>query len=330
MINFETPVLLIIFNDPIKSNITFEKIRALRPKFLYISSDGPRNGIEDEMDRCLEARKIVDKIDWKCNLKTFFRDVNSGSAGKGVYMALDWFFSDVEEGIVLEYDVVPNLDFFYFCESLLVKYRSNQDVMVISGSNFQDGILRGDCSYYFSQIPTLWGFAMWRRAFQRVTFNVSEINDNKFKKVIAFKENERGVMNYWRWKLYCMKVGAISTWDYPILFSLWLNNGVSVIANRNLVTHFVDGKGYSENFTVHHPGITNVPSESILPIIYSHEIKIDREADNYLINKFNLELTIPRLIYEYLTLFWIPNILINLLRNAKILIKNKLKVGNKL
>ena len=78
------------------------------------------------------------KIDWPCEVKTLFHKENLG-CGLGPLTAINWFFENVEEGIILEDDCVPDQSFFYFCQELLEYYRNNKKIMHISGDNFQYG-----------------------------------------------------------------------------------------------------------------------------------------------------------------------------------------------
>lgn len=322
---FSTPILFIIFNDIKKSRLVFEEIKKIKPKSLYLAADGPRKENAGEAQRCMQTREIINEINWDCEVKTFFKEENSGSAGLGVYSAIEWFFQNVEEGIVLEYDVVPHPDFFPCCQELLMKYRDNESVMVISGSNFQDGILRGNCSYYFSSIPTLWGFATWRRAFKKVEYNVNVIDRKELLNSIPYFK-DKALMRYWKYKFDCMKKGLINTWDYQFLFSIWMNKGIAIIANKNLVTHYVvDGDSVAENFNSHIPGITNVPSLSILPLTHQNFILVDELADMYLVRKFKLRLTNFGLIYAYLREFLIPESVVHMLKVIVNLMRGKSK-----
>jgi len=42
---------------------------------------------------------------------------------------------------------------------------------MISGDNFQDGILQGNARYHFSRIPHIWGWATWHREWHRFDVN---------------------------------------------------------------------------------------------------------------------------------------------------------------
>jgi hypothetical protein len=300
---FLTPILFIIFNNPEVSKKTFEKIKQIKPAFLYIAADGPRDGVIGEQQRCLNARKVIDEVNWDCDLRTFFRPDNSGSAALGVWSAIKWFFDNVEEGIVLEYDTVPHIDFFYFCQDLLERYRNTKKVMFISGNNFQD--LEGDYSYYFSYLPTLWGFATWRNAISLVESDVKKIDWNSLSLLLPYR-TLKNFSRYWWWKNQFMRRGKIDTWDYQILFSIWENKGVAIIPRSNLVTHYVDGVSLAENFNQHIPGITNVPTTSILPLEHPKKIMVNHGADIFFIEKFKLTLSLYRFLYEYLAMFILP------------------------
>ena len=82
-----------------------------------------------------------------------------------VSSAIDWFFSQVEEGIILEDDCLPDQSFFPFCEKLLCYYRNDTRVMMIGGLNYVSGLEIKE-SYYFSKYYAIWGWATWKRAWR--------------------------------------------------------------------------------------------------------------------------------------------------------------------
>ena len=74
---FKTPVLFLIFKRRDVAEKVFEKIKEQKPKYLYIASDGGRTKEEHEI--CKKTRNtILEKIDWDCEVKTLFREENSG------------------------------------------------------------------------------------------------------------------------------------------------------------------------------------------------------------------------------------------------------------
>jgi len=159
----KTPVLFLVFNRPDTTRRVFEAIRAARPARLFLVADGPRERQPDDKEKCERVRYIATDIDWDCEVKTLFRKENLGCKN-GVSSAIDWFFSHVDEGIILEDDCLPTESFFWFCEELLRRYRNDSRVMQICGSNFLRGWQRNNDSYYFSGYGPIWGWASWRRA----------------------------------------------------------------------------------------------------------------------------------------------------------------------
>src|SRR5438094_898154 len=97
------PILFLIFNRPDTTKKVFDHIRKARPKQLFVAGDGPRPGREDDVINCVATRKIIDDVDWECDVKTLWFDQNLG-CGKAVSSAITWFFQHVPEGIILEDD----------------------------------------------------------------------------------------------------------------------------------------------------------------------------------------------------------------------------------
>lgn len=85
--------------------------------------------------------------------KTLFRDENLGCK-YAVSSAIDWFFENEEEGIILENDSLPSDFFLFFCDAMLEKYRFDTRIRHIRGTNLQMGQKSGNDSYYFQIKPT--------------------------------------------------------------------------------------------------------------------------------------------------------------------------------
>ena len=71
-----TPVVLIIFNRPDLTARVWEVIRAAKPDRVFVIADGPRNA--QEREKCDEARRIVEKLDWQCDVRRDYSDKNLG------------------------------------------------------------------------------------------------------------------------------------------------------------------------------------------------------------------------------------------------------------
>ena len=169
---FETPILILAWRRPNHLKKVIDSLRLIKPINLYISCDGPNHLLENEVKKVDATRKVIaNAIDWECNIKKKYSDVNQGCQ-IGVSSAISWFFQHVEEGIILEDDCVAHVDFYYYCEQLLDRYRLDKRIWCISGSNFQKNIKRGDGSYYFSRYNHCWGWATWKRCWEKYDSNL--------------------------------------------------------------------------------------------------------------------------------------------------------------
>ena len=169
--NLTKPVVLIIFNRPKLTEVVFQAIREAKPPKLFLVADGPRPNRPDDIPRCAAARKVVEKVDWDCEVLRNYADENMG-CGCRPASGITWVFSQVEEAIILEDDCVPSPSFFPFCQELLDRYRTDERVMHIGGMNWQSGHRRSPFSYFFSKYPQCWGWATWRRAWAHYDFTM--------------------------------------------------------------------------------------------------------------------------------------------------------------
>ncbi|MCM2356632.1 MAG: hypothetical protein NDI77_00610 [Geobacteraceae bacterium] len=240
-----TPVLFLVFNRPDTTRQVFEAIRQAKPPRLYVAADGPRPDRDGERERCDEVRKIATAVDWPCEIKTLFRDINQGCK-HAVSGAITWFFENEEEGIILEDDVIPGHLFFDYCELLLDKYRYNNKVMMISGCNPVAGLYESTYAYEFSNYAIVWGWASWRRAWKHYDVDLSKWptfkKQNRLSQVSKVDKNFEAIWTEIYDKVY---LGQIDTWDYQWFFSINYNNSFVAIPKYNLVSNI----GYSDEAT---------------------------------------------------------------------------------
>jgi len=236
MQNLDTPVLLIIFNYPEITQKVFNAIKEVKPKSLFVFSDAPRKNKKGEAEKCSKTRKILEQIDWACDVKTYFLEENIG-ARKAVSTAISWFFDNVEEGIVLEHDCLPNKSFFYFCQEMLNRYRNDTRIMHISGSNFLQGKKIGKYSYYFSKVPLIWGFATWKRAWKFYDVDIKTFPEFKETNQIENIFNGKFVNKHIIKLLNKVYKNIAQTWDHQWRYAVITQNGLCINPNVNLVSN---------------------------------------------------------------------------------------------
>lgn len=281
-------VLFVIFNRPGVTQRVFNAIRGAKPARLYIAADGPRRGFPDDELLCKQAREIVSKVDWDCEIKTLFNDTNAGCK-YGVSAAISWFFSHEEDGIILEDDCLPSNSFFKFCDTLLDKYRYDTRIRHITGCNLQFGKKWGTASYYFSNRTHVWGWASWRRVWDDYDLNLDKYDVAEISEQIKNIYQDDLVVECWADIFNELKAGNINSWAYPLDFCNFFNNGLVIIPNENLVTNI----GFSANATntlQENNPYANIPLTEIGEISHPLFILPQKPADLFIMyHHFDIE-----------------------------------------
>jgi len=255
------PILFLIFNRPAQTERVFAEIARAQPSKLLIVADGPRSDRRGEVERCEAVRRIVERVNWDCEILRNYSDVNLG-CGRRVASGLEWTFSLVEEAIVLEDDTLPSPSFFPFCEQLLDKYRDDTRVMHISGNNYLSTASRREHSYYFSRYDHIWGWATWRRAYRHYDFEMALWPALREKRWLQAYLGNGIEAQWWQDSFNRASTGTRSiydSWDTQWLYSIWTQNGLSITPSVNLVTNI----GWDANAT--HTSATDNPL-SVLPL----------------------------------------------------------------
>jgi hypothetical protein len=176
--SYSTPAVLIIaFNRPELAKKIILAVRNARPSKLFFACDGPRSGKSEEAMKVQAVRRLVDLIDWPCELHTRFLEKNEG-CGRAVSSAIEWFLNSAGEGIILEDDCLPAPAFFEYAAAMLERYRNDHRIGIISGTNMAPEVeLDGD--FGFSKIITCWGWATWRRSWENYKLIPDLINPDE-------------------------------------------------------------------------------------------------------------------------------------------------------
>ncbi|MBE8723932.1 nucleotide-diphospho-sugar transferase [Flavobacterium hungaricum] len=285
MNNYKTksPLLFLIFNRPDVTALVFEEIRKCRPSKLYVAADGPRTNKENEAELCNETRDIIKKIDWDCEVKTLFRDQNLGCK-YAVSSAIDWFFENEEEGIILEDDCLPSSDFFVFADTMLEKYRYDTRIRHIGGTNLQMGQKRGNDSYYFSNLTHVWGWASWRRAWKDYDVELYKYRQENVQESFRNIFSNEIVVECWRKIFYELRDNKIDTWDYQWTITNFFNNSLSIIPNVNLISNIGFGVNATHTNDVNDL-FSNLKTEKLLEITHPLVILPNKEADFFTLNR---------------------------------------------
>lgn len=281
---YVTPILLLVFNRPDITQQTFDAIRKVKPKFLFIAADGPRTGNLNDAKKCKAVRYITDQIDWFCSVKTLYRDENLG-CGRGPSDAITWFFSYVDEGIIIEDDCLVSVEGFLFYEKMLLEHRYNNQVGVITVNNL---ILkwRHKYSQYIMAgpgAPTMGCWATWRRAWNNFEFSICSWTslETKYQIEQNITKNE---YKYWS-HIFDSIVQSKPTdfWDYQWHFARMLHLPITIVSTVNMVSNI----GFGPDAT-HTISISNIAALPILkPNLATRSLKYrDKLFDWIVFEKF--------------------------------------------
>ena len=196
-----------------------------------------------------------------------------------VSSAINAVFELEEQIIVLEDDVVPHLSFFTFCTLMLEKYKSDSRVMHISGTRWNQEYEMGDADHFFSSIGHIWGWATWKRAWNKYDYNMDNLPQLKKDETIKKLFNNSKVVNFWHSGFDWVNIPNKQTWDIQWQFALFFNQGLAVVPIVNLTSNIgTEGVHYNGEATIHHfqPVIEWVEKPNVI-------VKVERsiEFDRY-------------------------------------------------
>jgi hypothetical protein len=277
-----TPVAFFIFKRPDLTEVVFRAIAQARPKKLMVIADGPRT--PEELEKCNQARAVIEKVDWDCEVFTRYSEVNLG-CGKNIFDGLNWVFNEAEEAIILEDDMLAAPSFFPFCQALLERYRDDERVMHISGTNVQNRKSPTPYSYYFSKYNHGCAWASWRRAWKHYEFEMKSWQE--FKQSGMFKQICEDLYEEAYWYRIFEDVynnQPWDIWDYQWNYAMWSQGGLAILPSVNLTTNL--GFRPDATHTVSDDGnpIANLPRFDLWEIKHPPFVVRHKEADAYTFN----------------------------------------------
>jgi hypothetical protein len=279
---FKTPILFLIYNRLSISVKAFSSIAKIKPKYLYLAADGPK----DEVDRslCFKTRdKIKSLIDWDCDLKTLERKENIGCKS-AVIGAIDWLFENEDRGIIVEDDCDASEDFFRFCKEMLEVHKNEEKVMHISGENPLDRKV-GDASYYFSPIEHCWGWATWKRAWDHFDPDMENFPAFKANKSLKQIFDRKKDIFYWNKifdDIYSDRLN--SSWAYIWTFSIFQKSGVCITPNYNMISNLGFGNEATHS-KIYDKNLANRKFENLGKISHPKSISLHNDVTNEIMDE---------------------------------------------
>lgn len=247
-------ILIIFFvrDDVLKQ--TFESVRQARPRRLLLWQDGARDGRHDDIEGIERCRKIVENIDWDCEVYKNYQTHNWG-CDPSTFYSHKWAFSLVDKCIILEDDCVPSQSFYPFCKELLDKYENDTRINRICGMcNIENYDTTYDYLYSYSGSGP--GFATWKRVADLWDEEYTFTDDVYAMKKIFQKFTTKDNLAYHKTCLV-HKASGRPHWETIWSYACILNNQLVIIPTRNLVKNV----GIGVNNSTH----TNITFDKVLP-----------------------------------------------------------------
>lgn len=271
-----TPVALSVFNRPDTTETVFGAIARAGPRQLFVFADGPRS--EEEAADCDQARRVVERVGWDCEVRYDFSPVNLG-ARQRYSSGVDWVFAHVDRAIVLDDDCLPDDSFFPFCEAMLERYRDDIRVMMVCGTNYLERWKEDLQSYHFSHFGSVWGWATWRRAWRSYDVGMKGWGDSEVRRRIrdVIGDDELFDIQSRRFDRLYHDPCDRHSWDLPWSFARLAQDGLTVVPSRNLVTNL--GNAAGRGLPPEHPLATLRGTRMAFPLRHPDDVTPDRRYD---------------------------------------------------
>jgi len=285
----KTNLLFIVFNRPHYLEKTLSKINVKDFNQVYAFIDGPRAGNKDDLIKTNEVRKLLQTHGvTKINAQKKNLGINPAFE-----TAISWFFDNVESGVILEEDCIPDKSFFSFSAEIFEKYRDNKKIGMINGTNLYPS---NKNSYVFSHHFGIWGWGTWRDRWQRYT-RITKKKDIKvsFIDLLKFTGSFAGALTLYT-KFKRLTNPKMGFWDMNWTYTNVINDWLCVIPSRNLITNIGHFGNSSNKQTNQH----DRPTKSINPqkMIHPKKIEVDLKYDRYIDRHYNLVPVLKTFLYQ--------------------------------
>ena len=237
MKTISVPILLVGFNRPHCIRKVMQQLEVIKPESVYFSIDAPRQG-KNEADLVNHVINIVKKVNWDCKCHYRFNDKNVGSE-VNVSTAISWVLEEHDCVIVNEDDIYADYSFYKFMQDMLIHYKDDERIGLVTGLNLHPVSDRVKDDYYISRNGHIWGWGTWKRVWKNYSL-YEEIREEHLSIPLLEQyygdrvkaENTRQILLEQAKK----GVGKV-TWDYMFWYHRILYKYYAIVPNKNLVTN---------------------------------------------------------------------------------------------
>lgn len=269
----KTPCLIIAFSRTAGIERLLASLNPSEISELFVVIDGPTSPTVESVQT--EIRSILELYSTRNSLalKIWQRTENLGVA-KGIISAIDWFFSFVDYGVILEDDLEVGKDFFKFAAENRDLLDSFDDLLLISGNQFHQNY-RSSSNLNWTNYPLIWGWATTRKKWNEMRLGILDITLDL--KTGIFSK----VTNFWRVGALRVRALEVDTWDIPLANYMLSHKKLCLTPNVNLVSNRGVDEFAAHTTTNHFP--LNLPIDTLNSLVVSD---FPNERDVELCNNF--------------------------------------------
>ena len=257
--NVKLPILVLSFNRPDLLKICIENLLSLGQNNLYVSIDGPRNDLDSQKQgEMLAYLATINSESTKIKIKT--RPENLGCK-LGVVSGIDWFFSTVHSGVVLEDDCIPDGTYFEFINKYSGELKKSCEIGMITAHNPYKRTDSG--TPFVSRYSFITGWYTTQDIW-------GDVRSGMFSLDLPARSNNRNAtqtiseMIFWWSAATRARLGFYDTWDSCFSLQMWKKGYKCLVPPQNLISNIGFGPSAThttdENATIF---IENFENQSI-------------------------------------------------------------------
>ena len=236
---FDIPVAVFIFKRLDTLERIFDRLAEVRPSKLYLIADQGR----DEAERLAvdKVRRGVDSlITWDCEVVRDYAKENRGVYGN-IALGAKRVFEREPVAIFLEDDNLPSVSFFPFCAEMLARYRDNDKILWICGTNYLSQYeAPHNASYIFTRQLMPCGWASWGDKFlSSYDFDLNKTTPEDMRRARNTYSVRRlylqHLFNVEYEKAHKGRTGRYYSWDYHMAWTLRTGGFFGIAPSVNLI-----------------------------------------------------------------------------------------------
>lgn len=206
-----SPVIIFVYDryDLLNKTINSLQLNTLaKDTDLVIFSDYAKN--EKSLNNVLKLRNYLKTIDGFKTIKIIERNENYGLA-KNIIEGVTEIMNIYGKVIVLEDDLITSKNFLCYMNQALDFYENNEKIFAISGyTGNLTSIKELNDEGYLSYRPSSWGWATWKKEWEKNDWDVKDFN-TFIKDKKAIKKFNKGGVDMTRMLKHCME-GKNHSW----------------------------------------------------------------------------------------------------------------------